>query len=100
VSTKFFPTRESLVSDILTGDAKIANLFYSVSERSKGDVVFVRVLLILTGLADLLNEKILDCSGILEQSMWARKRVGIGMSYRPAGQHIGWRNRFLGSLKV
>jgi hypothetical protein len=27
---KFFPARESLVSDILAGDGKTANLFYSV----------------------------------------------------------------------
>jgi hypothetical protein len=37
--------------------------------------------------------------GILEQSMGARNRVGIGLSYRAVG-YIGWRNRFLGSLKV
>jgi hypothetical protein len=29
--------------------------------------------------------------------MEARNRVGIGLSYQPAGI---WRNRFLGSLKV
>jgi hypothetical protein len=29
-----------------------------------------------------------------------RTRVGIGLSYRPAGLYIGWRNRFLGSIKV
>jgi hypothetical protein len=29
--------------------------------------------------------------------MGARHRVGIGLSYRPAGLHyIGWRNSFLG----
>jgi hypothetical protein len=59
--------------------------------------------------------------GILEQSLGARNRVGIGLlywpsragflkqsmearnqglSYRPAMGYIGWRNRFLGSLKV
>ncbi len=41
---------------------------------------------------------------ILEQSMGAENRVGIGLSYRAARQHrlaesIPW-NRFLGSLKV
>jgi hypothetical protein len=44
------------------------------------------------------------CAGILEHSMEARNRVGIGLSYRPARLHrlaesIPW-NRFLGSLKV
>ncbi len=45
------------------------------------------------------------CAGILEQSMGARNRVGIGFfSYRPAWLHrlaelIPW-NRFLGSLKT
>ncbi len=33
-------------------------------------------------------------AGILQQSMGARNRVGIGLSYRPAF-NIGWRNRFL-----
>jgi hypothetical protein len=36
-----------------------------------------------------------NCAGILEQSMWARNRVGIGLSYRPARLH-SWRNPFLG----
>jgi hypothetical protein len=36
--------------------------------------------------------------------MWARNRVGIGLSYLPTAQHrlaesVPW-NRFLGSLKV
>jgi hypothetical protein len=43
-------------------------------------------------------------AGIFEQSMVARNRVGIGLSFRPARLHrltesIPW-NRFLGSLKV
>jgi hypothetical protein len=42
--------------------------------------------------------------GILEQSMGARNRVGIGLSYRPARLHrlAGSipSNRFLGSIKV
>jgi hypothetical protein len=46
----------------------------------------------------------LVCAGTLEQSMGARNRAGIGLSYRPAGLHrmaesISW-NRFLGLLKV
>ncbi len=51
----------------------------------------------------------LICAGILEQSVGARNRVGIGLSYRPARLHkaggidslesIPW-NQFLGSLKV
>ncbi len=44
------------------------------------------------------------CAGILEQSIGARNRVGIMLSYRPARLHrltesIPW-NRFLGFLKV
>jgi hypothetical protein len=36
------------------------------------------------------------CAGIFKQSMGARNRVGIGLSYRPAKlQYIGWRNWFL-----
>jgi hypothetical protein len=31
---------------------------------------------------------------IFKQSMGARTRVGIGLSYRPASQ-VGWRNEFL-----
>jgi hypothetical protein len=40
-------------------------------------------------------------AGILEQSMGARNRVGIGLSYRPPG-YIGWNSleSILGSLKV
>ncbi len=43
-------------------------------------------------------------AGIFKQSMGARNRVGIGLSYRPARLHslaelVPW-NRFLGSLKV
>ncbi len=43
-------------------------------------------------------------AGILEQSMGARNRVGIGLSYRPSRLHrlvesVPW-NRFLCSLKV
>jgi hypothetical protein len=43
-------------------------------------------------------------AGILEQSMGARNRVGIGLSYRPARLHRLAEfipgNRFLGSLKT
>jgi hypothetical protein len=47
---------------------------------------------------------LLRCAGILEQSVGARNRVGIWLSYRPARLHrmaelIPW-NRFLGSLNV
>jgi hypothetical protein len=43
-------------------------------------------------------------AGILEQPMWARNLVGIGLPYRPDRLHklaesIPW-NRVLGSLKV
>ncbi len=43
-------------------------------------------------------------AGIFKQSMGARNRVGIGLSYRPTRLHslaelVHW-NRFLGSLKV
>ncbi len=46
----------------------------------------------------------LNCAGIFEQSMGARNRVGIGLSYRPArlqrlAESIPW-NRLLGSIKV
>jgi len=45
-----------------------------------------------------------NCAGISEQSIGARNRVGIGLSYRPARLHsleelVPW-NRFLDSLKV
>ncbi len=51
-----------------------------------------------------LTLKILPSAGIFKQSMGAKKRVGIGLSYRPARLHslaklVPW-NRFLGSLKV
>jgi hypothetical protein len=36
---------------------------------------------------------------IFKQTMEARNRVGIGLSYRPAWQLVPW-NRFLGYLKV
>jgi hypothetical protein len=36
-----------------------------------------------------------DSSGIFKKSMGARHRVGIGLLYRPARLHIGWRNSFL-----
>ena len=44
------------------------------------------------------------CAGIFKQSMVARNRVVISLSYRPARRHslaelVPW-NRFLGSLKV
>ncbi len=44
------------------------------------------------------------CAGIFKQSMGARNRVGIGLSYRPTRLHslaelVSW-NRFLGSFKV
>jgi hypothetical protein len=44
------------------------------------------------------------CAGIFKQSLGARGRLGIGLSYRPARLHslaeLVPRNRFLGSLKV
>jgi hypothetical protein len=44
------------------------------------------------------------CAGIFKQSMVARNRVGIGLSYRPARLHrlaefIPW-DRFLGFINV
>jgi hypothetical protein len=53
--------------------------------------------------ATVLTEKHFS-AGIFEQSMGARNRAGIGLSYRPARLHRlaesnPW-NRFLGSLKV
>jgi hypothetical protein len=38
---------------------------------------------------DVANQA--TCAGIFRQSMGARNRVGIGLSYRPPG-YIGWRN--------
>ncbi len=45
-----------------------------------------------------------SCAGIFKQSMGARNRVEIGLSYRPARLHslavlVPW-NRFMGSLQV
>jgi hypothetical protein len=34
-------------------------------------------------------------AGIFKESMGARNRGGIGLSYRPARLYIGWRNSFL-----
>jgi hypothetical protein len=47
---------------------------------------------------------VLNRAGIFKESMGARNRGGIGLSYRPAGLHrlaefIPW-NRFLGSINV
>jgi hypothetical protein len=47
---------------------------------------------------------LVPCAGIFKQSMGARNRVGIGLSYRPARLHsvaelVPW-NRFWGFLKV
>jgi hypothetical protein len=47
---------------------------------------------------------VVSSAGIFKQSMGARNRVGIRLSYRPARLHslaelVPW-NRFLGSLKV
>ncbi len=60
-----------------------------------------------TSLSETVAGKFNDnssCAGIFKQSMEARNRVGIGLSYRPARLHrlaelIPW-NRFRGSLKV
>jgi hypothetical protein len=46
----------------------------------------------------------IPCAGIFKQSMGARNRVGIGLSYRPTRLHslvelVPW-TRLLGSLKV
>jgi hypothetical protein len=45
-----------------------------------------------------------DCAGIFKQSIGARNREEIGLSYRPPRLHslaelVPW-NKFLGSLKV
>jgi hypothetical protein len=52
----------------------------------------------------LHSASVLSCAGILEQSMGARNRLGIGLSYWPARLHrlvelIHW-NQFLGSLSL
>jgi hypothetical protein len=51
-----------------------------------------------------LLKRLLFSAGIFKESVGARNRIGIGLSYLPARQHrltelIPW-NRFLGSLKV
>jgi hypothetical protein len=51
-----------------------------------------------------VHEKVIYSAGIFKQSMGARNRVGIWLSYRAARLHslaelVPW-NRFLGSLKV
>ncbi len=56
------------------GDGKIANLFYSVNCYNVGVAV-----------SQIDSEQ--NCAlsaGILQQFMWARNRVGIWLSYRPA----------------
>ncbi len=50
------------------------------------------------------SEYVEYCAGIIEPSMRARNRIGIGLSYRPARLHrltklIPW-HRILGSLKA
>ncbi len=39
---------------------------------------------------------LISCAGVFKQSMGARTRVGIGLSYRPARLHSQWRNWFFG----
>jgi hypothetical protein len=46
----------------------------------------------------------IQCAGIFKQSMGARNRVGIGLSYRPARLHtlaelIPW-NQFRGPINI
>jgi hypothetical protein len=43
---------------------------------------------------------IYQCWNFRTKIYGTRTRVGIGLSYRPAGLYIGWRNRFLGFIKV
>jgi hypothetical protein len=55
------------------------------------------VVLISSELKD--RDVVLNCAGIFKQSIGARNRVGIGLSYRPARLHrlaelVPW-NRFL-----
>ncbi len=52
----------------------------------------------------IITKDVITSDGIFKQSVGARNRVGIGLSYRPARLHsltelVPW-NRFLGSLKV
>jgi hypothetical protein len=59
-------------------------------------------IIIRTGYCSWKGEQ--DSAGIFKQSMEARNRVGIGLSYRPARLHrlaefIPW-TRFLGSIDV
>ncbi len=49
---------------------------------------------LLSGKCSFYSGMLLSCAGILEQSMGARNRVGIGLSYRHASlQYIAWRNQ-------
>jgi hypothetical protein len=46
------------------------------------------------------GNQLIPFAGILEESMGARNRVGIRLSYQPAG-YIGWRNPgFLEGLRI
>ncbi len=65
--------------------------------------VDVKALVILPLSKDWMNEPYASnflpcapsCAGIFKQSMGARNRVGIGLSYRPARLHTVWQNWFL-----
>jgi hypothetical protein len=66
------------------------------------DLQLIKKDLYCTGVLSLQMK--MTCAGIFKQSMGARNRLGIELSYRTARLHrlaelIPW-NRFLGSLKV
>ncbi len=87
-----------------------ARLHHSLAELAPGNRFLGSLKVYKFGLRILLLKRCtsqITCrirAGIFEQSMGARNRVGLGMSYRPARLHslaelVPW-NRFLGSLKV
>jgi hypothetical protein len=53
---------------------------------------------------ELIPPSYVDCAGIFKRSMWARNRVIIELSYRPAWlfrlDQLIPQNRFLGYIKV
>ncbi len=54
---------------------------------------------VTSSLNELSTDQLGNRSGISDQSMGATNRVGVGYRTGSPG-YIGWRNRFLGSLKV
>ncbi len=115
---KLFPARESFVSDIPVGNRKkpltflqciIPILTFDDHQSCVCSVLRLSTLRIKgpekeMGVASWMTDHYGIRAGIFKQSMGARNRIGIGLSYRPARLHrlvelIPW-NRFLGSINV